>query len=231
MTESKIHGAKACVFDAYGTLFDVHSAVGRHRDALGDKADAVSATWRDKQLQYSWLRSLMGAYVPFWQVTREALDYAFAMHGVENDVLAEALMGAYLELDAYPEVKSTLETLRGQGFKLAILSNGSREMLAAAVANAGLGPVFYAVLSVEAVGIFKPHASVYQLGCDSLGVTADEICFLSSNAWDVCGAANFGFQVAWINRFSQPAERLPGERKAMIKTLDELPALLRESVT
>ena len=198
---------------------------------MGDKADAVSATWRDKQLQYSWLRSLMGAYVPFWQVTREALDYAFAMHGVENDVLAEALMGAYLELDAYPEVKSTLETLRGQGFKLAILSNGSREMLAAAVANAGLGPVFYAVLSVEAVGIFKPHASVYQLGCDSLGVTADEICFLSSNAWDVCGAANFGFQVAWINRFSQPAERLPGERKAMIKTLDELPALLRESVT
>jgi 2-haloacid dehalogenase len=226
MTESAIHGAKACVFDAYGTLFDVHSAVGRHRDALGDKADAVSATWRDKQLQYSWLRSLMGAYVPFWQVTREALDYAFAMHGVENGVLAEDLMGAYLELDAYPEVKSTLETLRGQGMKLAILSNGSREMLAAAVGNAGLEPLFDAVLSVEAVGIFKPHASVYQMGCDSLGVTAGEICFLSSNAWDVCGAANFGFQVAWINRFSQPAERLPGERKAMITTLDELPPLI-----
>jgi 2-haloacid dehalogenase len=226
MTVTKIHGAKACVFDAYGTLFDVHSAVGRHRDALGDKADAVSATWRDKQLQYSWLRSLMGAYVPFWQVTREALEYAFAMHGVENDVLAEALMGAYLELDAYPEVKSTLETLQGQGFKLAILSNGSREMLSAAVNNAGLEPIFDAVLSVEAVGIFKPHASVYQMGCDSLGVTANEICFLSSNAWDVCGAANFGFQVAWINRFSQPAERLPGERKAMIKTLDELPPLI-----
>ena len=226
MSDSRIRGAKACVFDAYGTLFDVHSAVGRHRDTLGEAADAVSVTWRDKQLQYSWLRSLMGANVPFCQVTREALDYAFAVQGVEDDALAEALMGAYLELDAYPEVKSTLETLRGQGMSLAILSNGSREMLDAAVGNAGLEPLFDAVLSVEAVGIFKPHASVYQLGCDSLGVTADEICFLSSNAWDVCGAAHFGFQVAWINRFSQPVERLPGECKAVIKTLDELPPLI-----
>ena len=226
MSEPVIRGTKACVFDAYGTLFDVHSAIAGERAALGEAADVVSATWRDKQLQYTWLRSLMGAYADFWSVTRDALDYAFAKHGIENPALAEALMQAYLKLAPYAEVPATLRALKADGRKLAILSNGSPDMLAAAVANAGLENVFDAVLSVAELGVFKPSARVYQLGCDRLGVAAGEVCFLSSNAWDVCGAANFGFQVTWVNRFGQPAERLPGTPKATIRTLDELPALL-----
>ena len=221
-----LSGIKACVFDAYGTLFDVHSAVGVHRAALGDKADAVSGTWRDKQLQYTWLRSLMGAHEPFWSVTGDALDYALDAHGVDDGALRDALMQAYLELKPYPEVGETLRGLKEAGFKLAILSNGSPDMLAAAVDNAGFATLFDAVLSVEDVGIYKPDRRVYQLGCDRLEVTANEITFLSSNAWDVRGAANFGFQVFWINRFGQPADRLPGEPKGMIKSLDQLAPLL-----
>ena len=222
----KITGIKACVFDAYGTLFDVHSAVGVHRAALGDKADAVSVTWRDKQLQYTWLRSLMGAHQEFWSVTGDALDFALDAHGVADAALREALMQAYLELKPYPEVADALRGLKANGFKLAILSNGSPKMLAAAVDNAGLAALFDAVLSVEDVGIYKPDRRVYQLACDRFAVAANEITFLSSNAWDVRGAANFGFQVVWINRFSQPADRLPGEPKGMIKSLDQLAPLL-----
>jgi 2-haloacid dehalogenase len=227
MTDNpRLDGIKACVFDAYGTLFDVHSAVGVHRAALGPKADAVSATWRDKQLQYTWLRSLMDAHTEFWSVTGDALDFALEAHGIDDSALRDALMQAYLELNAYPEVGETLRGLKDAGFQLAILSNGSPDMLAAAVGNAGLGSLFDAVLSVEDVGIFKPDRRVYQLACDRLGVTPSEITFLSSNAWDVRGAANFGFQVVWINRFSQPADRLPGEPKGMIQSLDQLPPLL-----
>lgn len=216
----------ACVFDAYGTLFDVHSAVGKGGSALGDKAPAVSDLWRQKQLEYTWLRSLMGVHLNFRQVTRDGLEYALASHGVEDPALRDRLLALYDDLDAYPEVPATLAALKAAGLKTAILSNGSPDMLTAAVASAGLGESLDALLSVEEVGIFKPDPRVYELAVDRLEIPAPRICFLSSNAWDANGAAHFGFKVAWINRFHKQPERLPGEPAAVIHRLDELPGLL-----
>ena len=226
MTHPKFAGIAACVFDAYGTLFDVHSAAARCRTDLGPKADAVSETWRTKQLQYTWLRSLMGRHVDFWRVTGDALDYALDTHDIADGALRERLMGCYRALDAYPEVAETLERLRAAGLKRAILSNGSPDMLAAAVAASGIEGLLDAVLSVEAVGIYKPHPSVYRFAVEALGVPAEAIAFLSSNAWDASGAAAFGFRVAWVNRFGQRPERLPGTPAAEIATLADLPGLL-----
>ncbi len=226
MSHPRFGAIDACVFDAYGTLFDVHAAAARCRDDLGDAADAVSQTWRTKQLQYTWLRSLMGRHRDFWQLTGEALDYALDAHGIDDAALRQRLMDCYLVLDAYPEVKDVLGRLHGAGLKCAILSNGAPNMLDAAVRNAGLGDVLDAVLSIEDVGIYKPHRSVYRLAVDRLGVAAERIAFQSSNAWDANGAAAFGFRVAWVNRFGQRPERLPGPADAEIATLDELPALL-----
>jgi 2-haloacid dehalogenase len=226
MTSSDFHDISACVFDAYGTLFDVHSAVARGGAALGDKAAAVSQLWRQKQLEYTWLRSLMGAHADFRQVTRDGLDYALVAYGVDDPALAERLMALYLTLEAYPDVAPCLEALRAAGFATAILSNGEPAMLDAAVASAGLTELLDAVLSVEEVGIFKPDKRVYQLAVDRLKVPAEGICFVSTNAWDAAGAAFFGFRVAWMNRFGQRPERLPGAPAAVIGGLDELPALL-----
>ena len=216
----------ACVFDAYGTLFDVHSAVGRSREALGDKADGVSALWRQKQLEYTWLRSLMGAYVDFWQITGDGLDYALAANEIDDAELRQRLMDLYLNLDAYPDVTDALDRLRAGGKKTAILSNGAPNMLEAAVGSAGLGARLDAALSVDALRVFKPDARVYQLAVERLGVEAGRICFVSSNGWDASGAAHFGFNVAWLNRFAQKPERLPGAPAAVISTLAELPGLL-----
>ncbi|MEE8273051.1 MAG: haloacid dehalogenase type II [Alphaproteobacteria bacterium] len=226
MTDLRFDDIGACVFDAYGTLFDVHSAAARCRDDLGREADAVSQTWRMKQLQYTWLRSLMGRHVDFWQVTGDALDYALDTHGVDDANLRKRLMDSYLELDAYPEVKDVLGRLKAGGLKCAILSNGAPNMLAAAVRNSEIDDLLDAVLSIEEIGIYKPHPSVYRLAVDRLGVAAERISFQSSNAWDANGAAAFGFRVAWVNRFGQRPERLPGDTDAEITTLAELPALL-----
>ncbi|MEE8506948.1 MAG: haloacid dehalogenase type II [Kiloniellales bacterium] len=216
----------ACVFDAYGTLFDVHSAVGHGGGALGDKAQPVSALWRQKQLEYTWLRSLMKAHVDFWRLTGDGLDYALAANGVDDPALRDRLMDLYLSLDAYPDVKSALEQARAGGMKTAILSNGSPKMLQAAVDSAGLGELLDDALSIEDVGIYKPDSRVYQLAVDRLGVAAGRICFVSTNGWDAHGAAHFGFKVAWLNRFGQQPENLPGEPSAVITTLAELPGLL-----
>lgn len=216
----------ACVFDAYGTLFDVHSAARRAGDALGEKAAGVSAVWRDKQLQYTWLRSLMGTHADFWQVTGEALDFALAAHGIQDDALRARLMELYLSLEAYPDVVPALSKLRAGGKQTAILSNGSPDMLGAAVESAGLDRILDASLSIEEVGIYKPDARVYQLAVDRLGVEAGRICFVSTNCWDAHGAAHFGFTVAWMNRFGQQDERLPGPPATVMQGLDELPGLL-----
>ncbi len=226
MTEPAFDGIAACVFDAYGTLFDVHSAVERGGAALGDRAPAVSALWRQKQLEYTWLRSLMGAHADFRQVTKDGLDYALAVHGVEDAALEARLMELYLTLDAYPDVTACLEALRAADFATAILSNGEPEMLRAAVTSAGLTPLFDAVLSVEEAGIFKPDPRTYQLAVDRLQLPAARICFVSTNAWDAAGAAFFGFRVAWLNRFAQRLEQLPSAPAAVIGGLDELPGLL-----
>jgi len=222
----KFDDIKVCVFDAYGTLFDVHAAVGHHRSRLGDKADAVSAMWRTKQLEYTWLRSLMDRYVPFWQVTGEALDYAFDAHGVADAALRDDLLNAYLQLDCYPEVPEVLTRLKDGGMRTALLSNGSPEMLDAAVRNSKLEDLLDAVFSVDELGIFKPHPSVYQLAVDGLGVEPSQVSFQSSNAWDAAAAATFGFRVAWVNRFGQAEERLPDRPDAQLRTLSELPDLV-----
>ena len=216
----------ACVFDAYGTLFDVHSAVGRLRADVGPKADEVSQIWRTKQLEYTWLRSLMGEYRDFWQVTGEALDYALARTGVDPAPIRDRLMDAYLSLDAYPEVPAMLGRLKAAGLKTAILSNGEPNMLEAAVNAAGLSGLLDEVLSVDELRIYKPHATVYQLAVDRLGVRADAVAFQSSNAWDVHGAAVFGFRPVWINRFGAPAERLPGGPEHEMTDLTGLADLL-----
>lgn len=226
MTHPDFADIGACLFDAYGTLFDVHSAVAKEAAALGEKAQPVSEAWRSKQLQYTWLRSLMGAHADFWQVTGEALDHALASHGVDDARLRERLMEAYLRLDTYPEVAGALKRIKDGGCTTAILSNGEPRMLAAAVDSAGIAALLDDVITVEAVGIYKPDPRVYRLGSERTGVAAGRICFVSSNAWDICGAAHFGFNCAWINRFAQQRERLPGTPKAEVATLDEVAALL-----
>ena len=218
-------GIEACVFDAYGTLFDVHSGVARLRARVGEQAEALSQLWRTKQLEYTWLRALMARHVDFWQVTGDALDYALARTGVDAAV-REPLMAAYRSLDAYPEVPDVLRRLREGGLKTAILSNGEPEMLAAGARSARIDDLLDAVLSVEEVGIFKPHPKVYQLAVDRLGVAAEGIAFQSSNAWDVHGAATFGLRTVWINRFGMPPERLPGAAEHELRDLSGLPALL-----
>ncbi len=226
MTEEPLTGIQACVFDAYGTLFDVNAAAEHCRDALGDDAAPLATLWRDKQLQYTWLRSLMGQYADFWQVTGDALDYALAALRREDPELRERLMDIYRVLDAYPEVPRMLERLRDAGMKTAILSNGAPPMLASAVDNAGIGGLLDAVYSVEALGIYKPDPRVYRMAPEGLGVESGAICFMSSNAWDICGAATFGFRCVWVNRAGQPAERLPGEALAQLPDLSGLPQLL-----
>ena len=222
----KISGIQACVFDAYGTLFDVHSAVGKHRDRLGNIADQVSAVWRTKQLEYTWLRSLMRRHADFWQVTQDALDFAFDMYTVKDLDLKKDLVEAYLQLDCYPEVPEALSELQSRGFKIAILSNGTPKMLEAAVRNSRLETMIPEIFSVEKASVFKPDPRVYQIAVDELNVKPEEIAFQSSNAWDASGASAFGFKVAWINRFGQSPERLPGKPDSEIQSLSELPALL-----
>ena len=221
-----IRGIRACVFDAYGTLFDVHSAVGKHRQRLEDIADQVSSVWRTKQLEYTWLRSLMQRHADFWQVTQDALDFAFDMYAVKDSDLKKDLIEAYLELDCYPEVPEALSELKSRGFKIAILSNGTPKMLEAAVRNSWLETMIPKIFSVEKAGVFKPDPRVYQIAVDELNVRPEEIAFQSSNAWDASGAAVFGFKVAWINRFGQSPERLPGQPDVEIHNLSELPELL-----
>ncbi len=216
----------ACVFDAYGTLFDVHSAAERCRDALGAKADGLSATWRAKQLQYTWLRSLMREHVDFRRVTADALDYAMASEGLSDPELRDRLMDLYMELDAYPEVPEVLSRLKAAGLGTAILSNGSPDMLAAAVGSAGVAGHLDHVLSIEEVGIYKPDPRVYQLAVDRLTMPAARICFMSSNGWDMHGAAAFGFQAVWVNRYGQPDEKLPGAPRATLTSLGPLPDML-----
>ena len=219
-------GIKTCVFDAYGTLFDVGAASRHCRDELGDQGDALTALWRDKQLKYTWLRAAQGRHADFWQVTGDALDFALATLAIDRPGLRERLMGLYLTLDAFPEVENVLRDLRRAGLRTAILSNGSPRMLAAAVNGAGLEGLFDHVLSVEMVGVYKPHPKVYQLAVDVLGIPAGSIAFQSSNSWDAYAASAFGMQVVWCNRYGQRPERLPGAPDREVTSLAELPALV-----
>ncbi len=219
-------GIRACVFDAYGTLFDFASAAAGCRDVLGDRTGPLTTLWRDKQLQYTWLRAVQGRHADFWQVTGDALDYALDTLGIAEAGLRERLMGLYRRLGTFPEVPETLRRLKERGFTTAILSNGTPDMLASAVDHAGIGPLLDAVLSVEEAGVYKPDPRVYRLAVERLGVPAGAIAFQSSNSWDAHAASAFGMRVVWCNRYGQRRERLPGMPDHEIRTLAELPALL-----
>ena len=220
MTSFNFKSVRHAVFDAYGTLFDVHSAASRYQVRLGQHAQAVSKMWRTKQLEYTWLRSLMHCYVDFWEVTQDSLDYALEYQGIDDNSLRKDLLRAYYELSCYPEVPDTLIKLKQIGLGTAILSNGSRKMLEAGVRNSKLGKVLDSIISVESIEIFKPSPKVYQLATDQLGCNTEEVLFFSSNAWDVSGASTFGFKTIWVNRFEQANERLPGNPIMEVNTLD-----------
>lgn len=226
MSNANFEEVKACVFDAYGTLFDVHSAAARIGEEIGDKAAKLSNLWRRKQLEYTWLRSLMGRHEDFWRVTGDALDFAMQKLDIDSPPLRAKLMEMYLQLDVYPEVKDVLTTLKEGGMKTAILSNGAPSMLISATKSAGIYTLLDAILSVEDVGVFKPHPSVYQTAVDVLKVAPNQISFQSSNGWDAHGAAAFGLVAAWINRTGEPAERLPAAPHVELVSLSGLPALL-----
>lgn len=226
MASPALADTQACVFDAYGTLFNIASAANRSRTALGDKADALTALWRTRQLEYSWLRSLMGAHAEFSQVIAESLDYALAALEIDDRKLRDKLLDQFIHIEAYPDARRVLEALKRAGRKAAILSNGGPAMLAAAVGSAGIGALLAHVLSVEEVGIYKPHRKVYEIVTKRLGLAPERVCFVSSNGWDAAGAAHFGFNAVWANRGRAPRERLPGTLAAEIPDLDALPALL-----
>jgi 2-haloacid dehalogenase len=215
----------ACVFDAYGTLFDYASAAARCNAALGDSGERLTLLWREKQIQYTWLRALQGRHADFWQVTGDALDFALESLGLSDSNLRDRLMESYLTLEAFPEVPEVLERLKKKGIKTAILSNGSQNMLRAAVTNAGLESLLDAVLSVEEVGVYKPHPKVYQLAVERLGIEPQQIWFQSSNAWDAWAASAFGMRVVWCNRYGQRPERLPGRPDYEVRSLLEHPFL------
>jgi 2-haloacid dehalogenase len=217
--------AAAVVFDAYGTLFDVHSVTALADELWPGHGVRLSQLWRAKQLEYTWLRSLMQRYEDFGAVTADALRYTCEALGLAySDAAHQALMHRYLRLDPFPEVRETLARLAGR--ELAILSNGSPATLAPLVAHAGLAAAIPHVLSVHDVGVFKPDPRVYQLAVDHLGAPPEAIAFVSSNCWDALGAKSFGFSVCWVNRGGAPADRLGFEPDAIISSLAELPPLL-----
>ena len=194
------------VFDAYGTLFDVHAAIARHRAAAGPDAERFSELWRQKQLEYSWTLTLCGRYVDFWTLTGRALDYAFARVPSVDRALRQQLLNAYLELDAFADARTAMAALKARGLSTAILSNGSPQMLKSAVEASGMAALFDALLSVDAVRMFKPRPEVYALVTARFSAPPERIVFVSSNRWDVMGAAAFGFRAVWINRANLPDE-------------------------
>ena len=213
----------ALVFDAYGTLFDVHAVIERCERFWPGKGPQLSQLWRAKQLEYSWQRSLMGRYLPFSAVTRDALGYACEALGLAlEDKQAKALMEAYLNLAPYPDVPGALPQLRAGGRKLAILTNGSPDMIEPLVRNRGLQASFDAVLSVDPLKVYKPAPRVYQLAVERFGVPKERIGFVSSNFWDAAGAKSFGFEVYWINRGGVAAERLGFQPDRVLKSLAAL---------
>ncbi len=222
---------KACVFDAYGTLFDVGAAARIAAAEPGAEGWAalwpqIAGDWRRKQLEYTWLRAVAGHHADFWQVTQDGLDWALERAGLAEPALRERLLALYWELAAFPEVPAMLAALGAQGQRLAILSNGSPGMLEGAVGSAGLGGVFEALYSVESVGVFKPHASVYALVTEGMGLAPDEVLFVSSNGWDACAGAAFGFVTAWVNRDGMPVDRLFGRPAHVLSDLAALPGLV-----
>ncbi len=223
-----MHQIRAVVFDAYGTLLDVHAAMARHAARIGPNWPQISADWRMKQLEYAWVRSLAGSahHRDFWRLTEEALVWAAERHGIHEAALLADILLAYRHLDPYPEVPVVLRQLRDQGIERAILSNGEPGMLRDAVRSAGLADLLNAVLSVESAGVFKPDPRVYRLAGQHFGLAASQMAFVSSNPWDAFGAHAFGFRVFWVNRAHQLAEYDLHAKVTELRDLSALPAAL-----
>lgn len=218
-----------CIFDAYGTLFDVASAaraIGQTRTDFAPHWQRVATTWRLKQLQYTWLRRITDQHKDFWSVTQDGLDFALEESGLDDPELREALLALYWELAPFAEVPLMLTTLKDAGYNTGILSNGSPDMLDGAVSSAGLGGLLDAVISVEDIKIYKPDMAVYQMVLDRFNCKADQVLFVSSNGWDVAGSAAFGFQTLWVNRASEPQDRLDHGPRWIAPDLKGIPALL-----
>ena len=213
------------VFDAYGTLFDVHSAIARFRSEAGPEADRMSDIWRTKQLEYSWTLTLAGRYVEFWTLTERALDYALARVPSVDKALKSQLLDAYFKLDAFPDAREVLRTLKTRGHKTGILSNGSPDMLKGAVDAANVGADLDAVLSVDVLKMFKPRPEVYALVTHHFKCAPSDVTFVSSNRWDVMAGISVGFNALWINRSKMPDEYLDFPPKQVLNNLNDLTAL------
>ncbi|MEM1361144.1 MAG: haloacid dehalogenase type II [Pseudomonadota bacterium] len=219
------------IFDAYGTLFDIAAAARRVAaegsfPALKDLWQDLASDWRNKQLEYSWLRAVTGDHTDFWQVTQDALDWTMERHGLSDPALRDELLDLYRQLDAYPDARSCLEALRTQGIGIGILSNGSPAMIATACDAGGLNGLIDKILSVETVGVFKPSPKVYNLVETKFSVSRDSVLFASSNGWDASCAAAYGFVSVWVNRNGLPLDRLPGRPAHILKDLADVPNLI-----
>lgn len=210
------------VFDAYGTLFDVHAAINSHRESVGREADRCSEIWRTKQLEYTWTLTAAGQYVDFWKLTERALDFALARCPSIDKTLKLKLLDAYFELDAYADARPLLQRLKRAGHRTAILSNGSPRMLAAAVDSADCRSLLDAVLSVDSLQIYKPRPEVYALVTDHFGIAHGDVTFVSSNRWDVMGATVFGFDTIWVNRAEAPDEYSEFAPRRVVASLSEI---------
>ena len=217
---------KACIFDAYGTLFDVNSACRELSKEVGHNWESLASLWRLRQVEYTWLRNSMNEYIDFWQITSDALDYAMETLEIENIKLKQDLLALYLKLEAYPEVKDLLKKLKQKGFKTGILSNGSIKMLNSAVDNANIRDLLDEILSVEECEIYKPSKKVYDLVEKNMKVKKENVMFFSSNAWDMHAASNYGFNTIWVNRFNAKLERLPGKPNNIVNSLEKIDQII-----
>ena len=217
---------KVCIFDAYGTLFDVNAACRELSKEVGEKWQDLAKLWRLRQVEYTWLRNSMNEYINFWYITEDALEYAMETLNIKNEELKNKLLDLYLKLEAYPEVEKVLMQLKKEGYQTGILSNGSEEMLASAVKNAKLENLLDKVLSVEKCKVYKPSSKVYDLVEKELNIKKSNVAFFSSNAWDMHAAAHYGFKTIWVNRFEGNLERLPGKPYKIVKSLKKIVDIL-----
>lgn len=217
----KIENIKVCAFDAYGTCFDINSAAMGLANKIGKDWLAFSSTWRTVQLEYTWLRSLMKRYVDFWKVTEDLLEYAMESHGIDKNFKNE-LLNLYKKLNPYPELKDCLKSLKSKKLKICILSNGSPDLLKQLISNAGVQELFDDLISVEDVKIFKPDPQVYELVTKKYKCKPEEVCFMSSNTWDIVGGGLFGYQTVWVDRFNKKFDKLDYKPNMQIKNLSEL---------
>ena len=217
---------KVCIFDAYGTLFDVNAACRELSKEVGEKWQDLATLWRLRQVEYTWLRNSMNEYINFWNITEDALEYAMETLNIKNEVLKDKLLDLYLKLKAYPEVEKVLTKLKKEGYQTGILSNGSEEMLASAVKNGKLENLLDKVLSVEKCEVYKPSSKVYDLVEKEFNIKKGNVAFFSSNAWDMHAAAHYGFKTIWVNRFEGNLERLPGKPYKIVKSLKEIIEIL-----